>query len=153
VAARMPSAAAEDPVGVAFKCHQRPFLAISLSLARSTNKSNTCRKSAPTMGKETAALKKFHWKARPPACSVRTVHPQHGIGLPLAVVILGPVGVSLELYGITEYTEPVSTKKESPVVSSSKSPRRPGRPGCAGTAPAARPSSFPPTYRWLGRRN
>jgi len=52
---------------------------------------NCFKKSAPTIGKATAANKNFHVNVRPPTWSVLTHSPQQATGFLSAVTRLGPV--------------------------------------------------------------
>ena len=51
---------------------------------------NASKKSAPNMGKATAALRKLHVNFWPPAVMVRLQLPQHGIGVLSAATMAGP---------------------------------------------------------------
>ena len=117
---------------------------------RSTSKLNSARKSAPRMGKATPACRKFQVNCWPPILTDRRMDPQQGMGLPLALVRAGPVAGAVDWCGITEYTAPVSTRKDRFDSFSTRIKRRPGGPGPAVTAPAVRPTSFPCSCRRPG---
>ena len=63
----MPIVAKIDPIGGAFNFRLPPVPHTSFNLFKSTMKSNSSSKSAPRIGKETAALKNVHCIQRPPS--------------------------------------------------------------------------------------
>jgi len=59
---------------------------------RSTESLKWHKKSVPTSGNATAALRNDHLKARPATEMTRSSRPQQAMGLPSAAAILGPDG-------------------------------------------------------------
>ena len=59
-------------------------------------RSKAAKKSAPNMGKATAALRKLHVNLWPPAVMVRLQLPQHGIGVRSAATMAGPEAAAVD---------------------------------------------------------
>jgi hypothetical protein len=80
-------------------------------LATSTRRLWCRKKSAPKIGKATAARRKVQSLDSPPMETVKDFSPQHGMERPSAPVKLGPEGTRLDCQGMMEKAEPVSTRK------------------------------------------
>ena len=84
----------------------------------STSRWNFCRKSTPRMWKSTAAKRKDQVYRRPFKLMVSRRRPQQGILWPPADLRRGPDGGSDEVKGRMLNEEPVSTRKDAPLMSS-----------------------------------
>ena len=100
----------------------------------STSNPNSLRKSAPRIGRSTAARRKENSNRRPPNCRGSTRDPQAGHGRPSAISRRGPEGGAADLCGKTEREAPVSTRKSRLVRESRRYVREPpaGRPFSSG---------------------
>lgn len=91
------------------------LLSTNCDLFKSTNKSNSVRKSAPMMGLSILAIVKRHVKLRRnPRSNVRILSPYVCISLPLAAKSFSDEGRlkwSSREGGMTEMSAPVSTRK------------------------------------------
>ncbi len=85
--------AADGPLVRADSCIASPVEADTRRRpAASTSRQNSCRKSIPMMGKDTAARRKRQVKLRPENSTVTSLSPQHGMMSPLGPVRRGPDG-------------------------------------------------------------
>jgi hypothetical protein len=95
-AGRTPTSAKELPADGASNCIIRQPRRFTINCFRSITRLNAAKKSAPMSGKDTAANKNCQRNCWPPKFTASSRHPQHGMGLPLADVIGGPIASSSE---------------------------------------------------------